>query len=34
MVLCFNFNGLGVIASRLCLQIFNGRVVTHLARDL
>ena len=34
MVLCFNFNGLGVITSRLRFQVFDGLVVTHLARDL
>jgi hypothetical protein len=34
MVLCFNFDGLGVIACRLRLQVFDDLVVTHLARDL
>ena len=34
MMLCFDFSGLGVITSRLCLQVFDGLVVTHLARDL
>jgi hypothetical protein len=28
----FDFSGLGVITRRLCLQVFDGLVITDLAR--
>ena len=34
MMLCFNFNGLVVITSRICFQVFDGLVITNSTRGL